>query len=299
MFSVRRTFHSVVGELIRGLEDGTVVLDSLTQDEALKMLKGGARGISDWNYLRLNGEAVPSLASLELGGADLRGVNLSMVDLSGADLRGAMLRVADLGGATLCDAMLEGADLTEAILIRANLTHADLRRAKLNAVNFLGARLDGANLSNTDPRGANFLGAHLARAILEDSDLSGANLCGAKLHSARLANSNLFFTNLGRADLRDTDFTKAVCWKTIFAGVDLSTARGLETIVHKGASVIGLDTLALSKGRIPTPFLKAAYQSMDEAFVEEFLTLIENWDPVPVNVGAEEQFAFNELLVIH
>jgi len=44
--------------------------------------------------------------------------------------------------------------------------------------------------------------------------------------------------------------------ETIFADVDLSVARGLETMVNKGPSSVGIDTIYKSHGKIPEIFLR-------------------------------------------
>ncbi len=43
---------------------------------------------------------------------------------------------------------------------------------------------------------------------------------------------------------------------TIFAAIDLSAAKGLETVVHRKPSTIGIDTIYKSRGRIPEVFLR-------------------------------------------
>src|SRR5271157_1803405 len=53
-----------------------------------------------------------------------------------------------------------------------------------------------------------------------------------------------------------TDFTEARVAETNFAGVDLSVAKGLETINHWGPSTIGIDTIYKSRGKIPEVFLR-------------------------------------------
>jgi hypothetical protein len=45
-------------------------------------------------------------------------------------------------------------------------------------------------------------------------------------------------------------------WQTVFVDVDLSVAKGLETVEHLGPSHIGLDSIYLSKGSIPATFLR-------------------------------------------
>ena len=69
--------------------------------EALKLLKGGTEGISEWIRRRDAGEGIPSLFRANLGGANLLDANLR-----DADLRIANLDDANLGGANFTDADL-------------------------------------------------------------------------------------------------------------------------------------------------------------------------------------------------
>ncbi len=177
------------------------------------------KGVAAWDEWRKQHPDVrPDLGGAGLGGADL----------SGADLTGANLSEADLSGADLSGAFLSGANLREANLSRAKLNGANLTWANLIRANLIEANLDGADLSRTDLRYAN---------------LSGANLSGA---------------NLNRADLRETGFSEPMLGSTIFGDVDLSTAKGLDTVHHRGPSTIGVDTIYRSKGKIPEVFLRGA-----------------------------------------
>jgi hypothetical protein len=208
----------------------------MDRDEALKLLRGGRDGITEWNRWREAHEEIPHLQSVDLQDADLssanlRGAYLTWANLGGADLRGAdltwaNLREARLGGADLSRANLSGADLSGAYLIRANLSRADLNCAHLTAANLSEARLGGADLRYT----------HLNRA-----DLSGAYLEDTVLNST---------------DVADADFSRALCSKTKFADVDLSHAIGLDSIQHIGPSTLGTDTLIRSNGKLPEAFLR-------------------------------------------
>jgi hypothetical protein len=105
--------------------------------------------------------------------------------------------------------------------IQPDLNGADLSVADLSEARLYRAYLRRAHLSR----------AHLSRAILNGVDLSGANLSGADLGEARVAG-------------------------TVFVKVDLSAVNGLETVRHLAPSTIGVDTLYLSKGKIPQAFLR-------------------------------------------
>jgi hypothetical protein len=104
-----------------------------------------------------------------------------------------------------------------------------------------------------DLRHAPLAGAHLVEANLHRADLTQADLARADLVGA-----NLMGACLAGADLRE-----AGMMLTVFANVDLSTVRGLETIMHFGPSTIGIDTLYCSQGNIPEVFLQGAGVSED------------------------------------
>ena len=154
----------------------------------------------------------------ELRWANVRRANLYGADLRGADLRGADLAGTNINEADLAGAALKGADLSGATLVQANLSGADLCGTNLSAANLSGAILQNANLT-----GANLLGA-----ILDDANLVGA------------------------------DFSKTEVGYTKFSNVNLSVARGLETLKHFAPSSIGIDTICISERKIPADFLRCA-----------------------------------------
>ncbi len=116
----------------------------------------------------------------------------------------------------------------------------------LSDADLFDAILSGADLSST-----NLSGAILHYAELSDADLSGANLSGAFLSGA-----HLMAANLTRATLDSSDFYTATAHDAVFGNLDLSSVRGLESILHTGPSTVGTDTLVRSRGRIPAAFLR-------------------------------------------
>jgi hypothetical protein len=137
-----------------------------------------------------------------------------------------------------------------------DLRGADLRGADLRGADLSGADLSGADLSVADLRGANF-----SISDLYDADLSGADLRDADLHDADLRDTDLRCTNLTSANftsanLRGADLSQAVCGYISFGLVDLSEVKGLESIRHDGPSTVGIDTLALTRGKLPDVFLR-------------------------------------------
>jgi len=191
----------------------------LANEEHLRILR---QGVDAWNRWRLeNTGVVPDLQDAKLRGMDLRSVDFKRTWLLGADLS---------------EANLAQANLDRAILQFANLGRANLREASL-----LGANLRQANFTDADLTGA---------------DLSDANARDAVLDEARLRAAALFRTILHDALLRGTHFEGAELGHTVFGDVDLSSADGLEGVVHRLPSTIGLGTLYASAGRIPQSFLR-------------------------------------------
>ena len=230
------------------------------------------RGVEAWNEWRKENHSVrPNLSNADLIGVNLRGANLIGADLRGASLIGADLIEASLIGANLSRAKLNGANLIGAnlfnvILSDANLSGASLFNADLSSVDLSGANLSGANLSGANLSGANLSGAYLSGAYLIGAILSGANLSGANLSSADLSNANLSGASLIGADLSGANLTSASLFNTTFGNVDLIMTKGLNFVVHKGPSTIGLDTFFNSKSKIPEEFLRGA--GVPEIFIE-------------------------------
>ena len=133
--------------------------------------------------------------------------------------------------------------------------------ADLSYTNLMGASLSYTSLGGANLTGANLTGAQLRHTFLMTDDLSHANLTGANLSYAQLAGAKLNHANLKEAifngrNFEDTDFEGAVCNLTVFINIDLSKTRGLDKVIHKKHSSIGVDTLSKSKGKIPESFLR-------------------------------------------
>ncbi len=166
-----------------------------------------------------------------------------------ADLRGALLFAANLQGVDLSGADLTGAQLPGAYLDRAQFAVVILQGAKL-----VRAHLGAANLTN---------------ANLEKADLGGAHLAGANLSGANLGEAHLRGANLYGATLTGANFSKAEVGRTIFGNLDLSAAKGLDSLIHVEPSTIGLDTYIKSNGGIPLIFFQGA--GVPEKFIDHLL----------------------------
>jgi uncharacterized protein YjbI with pentapeptide repeats len=167
--------------------------------------------LADWGDWRH-----PSSEGLDLRGADLRRVDLSLMPLTrlragltyeewtNADTEQRSWAVVLMEGSSLRWARLEGAHFYE-----AHLERADLREAHLEGAHFRGVHLEGANL-----RGAYLDGASLRNARLEGSDLRGAfftsatNLAGIFLDNEKLGPAFLGGIRWGDAELSVVDWTQ-------------------------------------------------------------------------------------------
>lgn len=138
-------------------------------------------------------------------------------------------------------ANLQGAELQSAELAYADLSDADLSNANLREVEVVDTDFSSANLQAADLSGGHLLGADFTLA-----NLDGANLSEAFLHKVNFSDTNTNNIILSSAGL----------YRTIFGNNDLSNAIGLETVIHDYPSIIGIDTLQRSKGKIPEDFLR-------------------------------------------
>jgi hypothetical protein len=176
-------------------------------------------------------------------------------DLSGADLRGIKLANVKLEGANLEGADLEGAELIEANLNFANLSTANLRGATLVGAYLIRANLSQADLTNAILMTADLSTANLSRAILRNTDLSFLSLTDADLSDTDMFEADLCGTNLSRSDLSGAELCRAKAGQTIFGDLDLSSAKGLDSVRHFAPSTLGIDTILRSRGDLHETFL--------------------------------------------
>ena len=116
----------------------------------------------------------------------------------------------------------------------------------MSSTNLSEAHLDKAKLNRAD----------LSKARLQHAKIRLANLYGANLSGADLSFANLDRTSFGNAILSETDFSFAkICFAEFF-NVDLSTAKGLDTVIHSGHSHLGVQTLSRSLNNLSTVFLQ-------------------------------------------
>jgi uncharacterized protein YjbI with pentapeptide repeats len=235
--------------------------------EHVALARQGAHAIARWRDKFLDRERLDLsgafLSGARLAGADLANDDLSRADLTRADLRRADLSRTDLGDAHLWRSSLSRANLQNARLPQASLGRASLDGGCLREADLRGADLSHADLSYSDLTGADLSGADLTQANLSWADLTGARLTHARLTATQLDVANLTGVDLRRASLVRTRLERtlladAMLDLTLFADCDLSQVLALESVRHAGPSILGLDSLARSRGLIPAQFLRLA-----------------------------------------
>jgi hypothetical protein len=88
------------------------------------------------------------------------------------------------------------------------------------------------------------------------AELRGADFSSAKLVETNLMHADLQGATFTEAIFGNTKFADARTGRTVFSGTDLSSAGGLEGVVHYGPSIIDMESLKKSSGRIPAKFLR-------------------------------------------
>lgn len=180
------------------------------------------QGVEVWNgWRKEHHDIVPDLSGAILDEANLNHVRFSFSRLSEASFRNAQLRCA----------YFVRSDLSYVNFSSATLNEAHLDRAKLNRANLSGARLRYAKICQAD---------------LSDADLSGTDLSFANLDRTSFSNTNLYETDFSFARLRFAEFFN----------VDLSSAKGLDTIIHGGSSHLGIQALSRSLNNLSGAFLQ-------------------------------------------
>ena len=119
----------------------------MDRNEAEKLLRGGQKGVAEWNARRKTAETI--LPPIKLGSGGLVDIGLDDIDLAGADLTGVDFGIgtAPSGAIRLQMAILTGANLTGANLYHTVLTGANLTGANLTGADLRSAKLGGANLA--------------------------------------------------------------------------------------------------------------------------------------------------------
>jgi TIR domain-containing protein/pentapeptide repeat protein len=143
-------------------------------------------------------------------------------------------------------------------VIVPDLTGANLKRTSLGRVNFRDADLSEANLFEASLVEANLDFAELKSAVLVEADLSAASLTETHMARTDLRGADLARSIFSGTHLRNADFTNARLWQTVFLSIDLSEIHGLKAVEHDAPSIIDIETIYRSQGKIPEVFQRGA-----------------------------------------
>lgn len=132
---------------------------------------------------------------------------LSGEDLSAANFQRSLLTLSDFGGAKMA-----GANLSETEVSRTRFEKADLARA--NFTKSLGWRANFADAALTD---ANFTAADMNRSNFAKADASGATFLKSELNRSDFSGANLERANISRAEV-----ARVIFQQTKLTGVDFS-----------------------------------------------------------------------------
>lgn len=133
----------------------------------------------------------------KLGGADFSGANAARATFSQAELQGAKFEKANLRQAYFLGSRLESTKFNEASLVEAqfiSILPEDLVNTSFDDANMTGARLEALNFMKASLNGANVDGAFLhdskmsSLQVNELKNLNKANACGLKIKPLKIEN---------------------------------------------------------------------------------------------------------------
>lgn len=185
-----------------------------------------------------------------------RSTDSATFDFSGGRLVDLKARGWQVPGSRWVGAALDGCDLSEAHLELADLSQATLKRANLGRCALTGAtcieaNLENANLEEARLEGVNFWKARLRQAIFHKAQLRDALICEADLSGADFSSCDLTKGNLWGSALEGASFSNALLRETQIKGV-----RELE-------KVIGLSRARFRKCRMGKAERDHILQAMD------------------------------------
>jgi len=114
---------------------------------------------------------------------------------------------------------MDGADLRGVAITNGRLEEADLSHSDLRGADFTGTELVNVSMSDADVRGANF-----SEGFQYASDFQNANLTGADFHHSLLRDVQMGGATLRGANFTDVDFSTESVRQIDFSGSDLSEA---------------------------------------------------------------------------
>jgi uncharacterized protein YjbI with pentapeptide repeats len=203
----------------------------------LTLLSDGAQ---HWNAWRVQHPR----HKINFGKARLDGSRFSHLNLSNADFTGASLRGCVFESTNLRGARFSRADLTEAM--------------------FIHGVADDAIFDH---------GVFLWHTMFQSITFGRTRFVGADLRNAKFTDVGLWDTLFRECTLGGAEFANAAFGETAFRALDLASATGLDTAEHYAPSSIDVDTLRMSRGLLPTAFLKGCGLNDFETYIAKI------WNP--------------------
>jgi hypothetical protein len=143
----------------------------------LKTAAASASNVADGYMLPEDeGNANAIAAESDIGGTQLKALNLAGINFEGISVPNAVLTADNLAGANLSNGNLQGVSLQAANLANANFTGTNLTGASLQAANLADANFTGANLSGAKVPGANLRGVIWMNTVCPDGTNSNQNV---------------------------------------------------------------------------------------------------------------------------
>jgi uncharacterized protein YjbI with pentapeptide repeats len=230
----------------------------MANKEHLKILRQGVKVWNEW--IQKEVEATFEKRLMKPSAQPIDYINLIKADLSKSDLSRENL---------------EGINFEQ-----VNLRYSTLRSTNLSSANLVRAKLEGADLSYTNLSRANLIRANLVNSNLEYARLLQVNAYDANLGGANLTGALIYLADLTAAKLDGANLTQSQMASNIFGSNDLSEVIGLNSVKHIAPSIISIDTLYLSGGKIPESFLRGC------GVPDEFIAYL------PSLIGARQAIQF-------
>ena len=252
------------------------------------------QGVKAWNKWRkenpIIGKALsdPRLGDTNLSWEAVHPLNLGKADLRGMDLRGANFSMA-------------------------NLFESDLSSADLYGADFSTAGLFGTNLSGAMLIGAKFNGAGIFRV-----DFSNADLRGAKFDYANVEETNFDNCSMSLTQFLDINLSQCKGLETVKhfgpSAIDIATiyrSKGdiPETFLH-GAGIpepfiVQVKSLVAAMSPIEFYSCFISYSSKDQEFAERLYADLQSrgvrcwFAPEDLKIGDKLRLAFDEAIRVH
>lgn len=182
-----------------------------------------------------------------------------------------------------------------AYLPRVNLSDSNLSSARFRHSFMINANFRNSDLTNIDFNHARVSSADFTNAKLDMANLADANLKYANFSNASIKQADLWLTVFDEANFNNTDFNDCFIGYASFGAVDLSSAKGLDTLEHRAPSTIGIDTIYLSNGQIPEAFLRGT--GVPDTLIKFIQSLVASDEPIQFYScfvsynGKDEEFA--------